>query len=181
MAAAAQAGLITMAASPYALHTAFGPLPPVSSTARRRLDARRRDALAVAAGSGRGRRCARLPCSQLSTVQWQLAALAFAASCAGNGMIVSTLGAVLASHSVVDGATGRQTLQLGATLMLDTATCNGLLLGARWGIECARAARTDPHRSRPHQTPTGRASDVRRPRPEREAPAPSRPPPSLTP
>ena len=45
-------------------------------------------------------------CCNLSAVQLRLVALAFASSCAGNGLIVSTLGAVLASHSVSDAASG---------------------------------------------------------------------------
>ena len=56
-------------------------------------------------------------------------------SCAGNGLIVSTLGAVLAAHSGTDPETGGPVIEVLAGVFVNTATFNGLLLGTRWGLE----------------------------------------------
>ena len=118
------AGLLTVAAVPYAYAQAFGTLPHMSVTAVGRLQ--HRTNLTPASNL-----CNRL---QLNAVQYRLFALAFAASCAGNGMILSTLGAVLSARSLVDSATGRQQLDL-SIACVDTASFNGVLLGVRWALE----------------------------------------------
>lgn len=122
----ALAGLLTASASLFALHCTFGPLPRVSVTASNKL------AQTAGAPSTAGR-CQLASC-QLTRVQLQLVALAFAASCAGNGLIVSTLGAVLSSYSTADGR-GERVLAFGDGMQIGTATLNGLLLGGRWALE----------------------------------------------
>ena len=124
------AGCLTMLASPYALFGTFGELPRVSSTAARRLDKIRRDQAASS-----HLRCAAWRALRLTRTQWQLFSLAFCASCAGNGMIVSTLGAVLSSYSIASPQSGKSHLVLTDDLSIDTATLTGLLLGTRWALE----------------------------------------------
>ena len=119
------AGMLTMLAGPFAFVCAFGPLPRVSTTAAQRLEENRKSAAA------RGGTCS-LP--RLSAVQMRLFALAFSASCAGNGLIVSTLGAVLASHSAVDATSGKSYLDLGIG-HVETASFNGIFIGLRWALE----------------------------------------------
>ena len=63
------------------------------------------------------------------------AALGFAVSCAGNGLIISTLGAVLAAHSSIDPDMGGPVIEVGLGVAVPTATFNGLLLGTRWLLE----------------------------------------------
>ena len=122
----ALAGFGTMASSAL-VWRALGTLPRVSPTAAARLKKHQ------AASSPPGlRRClARL---RLDAAQLHLFFLAFGSSCAGNGMIVSTLGAVLASHADIDPVSRRSVLHVGATAV-ETATLTGVLLGARWAIE----------------------------------------------
>ena len=123
------AGLGTMASSAL-VWRALGTLPRVSPTAAARL--KRRQA-SVPSGAPGVRRClARL---RLDAAQLHLFLLAFGSSCAGNGMIVSTLGAVLASHATVDPISKRSVLPIGANLTVETATLTGVLLGTRWAIE----------------------------------------------
>ena len=117
------AGMLTCLAAPFSFQCAFGSLPRVSVTAARRLQKRATSTASSSCGA-----------FELSTVRCRLFALAFAASCAGNGMIVSTLGAVLASHSNTDGVSGRTYLDLGIA-HFDTASFNGVLLGTRWALE----------------------------------------------
>jgi len=129
------AGLLTALASPFALRCTFGTLPRISVTASRK------SAQAADPPSSPAHRrclCRAAPCQracQLTRVQLQLVALAFAASCAGNGMVVSTLGMVLDSYSTVDAATGGHVLSLGADMAIGTATVTGWLLGSRWALE----------------------------------------------
>ena len=130
------AGLLTASASPFALACTFGMLPRISVTASSKLAQKPSPPSSRAQGPCRCRmaHCHRNPC-QLTRVQLQLLALAFSASCAGDGMIVSTLGMVLASYSNTDASTGERILQLGAGMQIGTATLNGVLLGSRWALE----------------------------------------------
>jgi hypothetical protein len=131
-------GVLTMLASPYAWRHAFGPLPAVSVTAARRLAQKReRRAQRREQQQQLGKPCICYSCAlpRFSAAQLRLFALAFAASAAGNGMIVATLGAILAAHASVDPSSGRSALDLGGGVRVDTATFNGLLLGVRWAVE----------------------------------------------
>ena len=142
------AGVLSIAASPVAARVAFGDLPPVSKTAAAKLEhqaaggAPSKGSAVVAAAAVLGHTASSSPPASawwpgLSRQQWQLFALAFAVSCAGNGLIVSTLGAVLAAHSTVDPNQpgGGPMLEIGSGTFVDTATFNGLLLGTRWFLE----------------------------------------------
>lgn len=120
------AGVGTIASSAL-VWRALGPLPRVSSSAAARL--KKRATVPTAPGVWR---C--LSRFKLSGAQAPLFVLAFASSCAGNGMIVSTLGAVLASHADVDPDGERSVLRVGSAAV-ETATLTGVLLGARWAIE----------------------------------------------
>jgi len=131
------AGVLTIAVAPFAFACAFGSLPAVSVTAASRLEQleqheQHEQATEQASASSGHRRCCRAP--RWSAVQVRLFALAFSASCAGNGLIVSTLGAVLAGHSEVDASSGKSYLDLGFA-HVDTATFNGAFIGGRWALE----------------------------------------------
>lgn len=139
------AAALSMAVSPAAARLAFEDLPLVSKTAARKVEQQsQREGGQSSSSSSQSqgsaalasRLCACAP-PEMSRKQWQLFALAFAVSCAGNGLIVSTLGAVLAAHSTVDPANpeGGPVIQVGAGMLVDTATFNGCLLGTRWFLE----------------------------------------------
>lgn len=116
------AGLLTMLASPCACASAtFGSLPGVSHT-----------------GSERARDAPRCALPRLTPIQGQLLALAFSASCAGNGLIVSTLGAIVASHALPS-ASGARVLALGGGATIGAASVCGLLIAIRWALEGAGA------------------------------------------
>eukprot|EP00966_Prymnesium_polylepis_P245809 5686084-Prymnesium_polylepis.1 len=101
----ALAALLTLAAAPLGLSCTFGALPRVSVTAARTVSQAPSEPTIAC-------HCCPMP-SQLSRLQRQLMALAFSASCAGNGLIVSTLGVVLASYSTIDDITGEQVMAFG--------------------------------------------------------------------
>eukprot|EP00729_Bicosta_minor_P021978 gene21978-3507_t len=96
------AAALSMAISPAAARLAFEDLPLVSKTAARKVEqqSQREGGQSSSSSQSQGsaalasRLCACAP-PEMSRKQWQLFALAFAVSCAGNGLIVSTLGAVL--------------------------------------------------------------------------------------
>lgn len=113
--------LLTACAAPYALFCAFGSLPSISGTA------------AAKAKASTGGRCASV--LALRAPQWRLFFLAFSASCAGNGLIVSTLGAILGAHATAPDDGGGSAIALGAGVVVSTATLNGGLLGFRWSVE----------------------------------------------
>lgn len=125
------AGFLAALASPYALLCVFGSLPRVSVTAARQRESRLQ-AQAQQQRVGWGGSCGP---AHLSRTQLQLCTLAFAASCAGNGLIVSTLGAVLGSKASTDPETGRLATALGGGVAIDTATFTGVLLALRWAFE----------------------------------------------
>ena len=132
------AGLLTVGASPFAWGWTFGSLPMVSVTAARKVATHQSSNGSSDGGAPVIRWLGILPprcVPRLTRAQWQLMALAFSASCAGNGLIVSTLGVLLGSYSRVDPATGQQFVTFGRSMRLGTATLNGLLLGGRWAIE----------------------------------------------
>ena len=79
--------------------------------------------------------------------QWRLFFLAFSASCAGNGLIVSTLGAILGAHATASDDGGGSAIALGAGVVVSTATLNGGLLGFRWSVEGFLARSQKPRKS----------------------------------
>lgn len=82
-------GLFSLAMAPLALGWALDPLPQCSHTAARRLEERREKRAQASA------------CStfSMSAAEWRLAFLAFSSTCAGQGMVMSTLGVLLAVGS----------------------------------------------------------------------------------
>ena len=80
-------------------------------------------------GEGVDRRALRVG-ALLRAPQWRLFFLAFSASCAGNGLIVSTLGAILGAHATASDDGGGSAIALGAGVVVSTATLNGGLLAS---------------------------------------------------
>ena len=126
-------GLLSLATSPLALGCAFGTLPKYSQTAVRRLEQLEQERL-------KGARCGALArCAAMSASEWRLAFLAFASTCAGQGMVMSTLGVLLApggarhqsDHEMVNLG------MFGSAVPLASAT--GVILALRWLFEIGAA------------------------------------------
>lgn len=115
-------GLFSVAMAPLALGCALDPLPRYSLTAARKLEDRDKQAQS-------SWRCA------MSAAEWRLAFLAFASTCAGQGMVMSTLGVLLAAGSRADEAGGAvvDLGPLGRAVPLASAT--GSILALRWVFE----------------------------------------------
>ena len=125
-------GLLSLA-TPLALGCAFGTLPKYSQTAVRRLEQLEQERL-------KGARCGALArCAAMSASEWRLAFLAFASTCAGQGMVMSTLGVLLApggarhqsDHEMVNLG------MFGSAVPLASAT--GVILALRWLFEIGAA------------------------------------------
>lgn len=170
-------GCLSLAASPFALGCAFGTLPRYSHTAVRRLEQLEQDRLERIKRRARAPRTAatctctpgcltaRLPlcegayarCTSMSAIEWRLAFLAFASTCAGQGMVMATLAVLLApaeATRIPTGASGGGSphpiggsdtphvavVNLGAFgEAIPLASATGVILALRWVFEIGAA------------------------------------------
>ena len=130
-------GILSLAIAPLALSCAFGDLPKYSHTAVHRLEQIENERQSRAEKSS----CKQLPicegalarCASMSAAEWRLWFLAFASTCAGQGMVMSTLGVLLASG-------GSQYVNLGVFgEAIPLASASGFILALRWVFEIGAA------------------------------------------